>query len=66
MVQWLCERLGLPFPASAPLDQVHETLRRNRRVDASRALQRLNVTLEYPTYRSAFAQSSILIPDPSP
>jgi nucleoside-diphosphate-sugar epimerase len=51
MVAWLCERLGLPFPESAPLEQVHETLRRNRRVNPTRALQRLGVTLKYPTYR---------------
>lgn len=54
MVEWLCQRLTIPFPASAPLDEVHETLRRNRRIDSSRALQRLDVTLMYPTYRTAF------------
>jgi nucleoside-diphosphate-sugar epimerase len=58
MVQWLCDRLGLPFPASAPLDQVHETLRRNRRVDSSRALGLLGITLKYPTYRHAFGSLS--------
>lgn len=51
LVQWLCGQLDLPLPASAPLEQVHETLRRNRRIDATRALQRLGVTLEYPSYR---------------
>jgi nucleoside-diphosphate-sugar epimerase len=51
MVRWLCERLELPFPGSAPLESVHETLRRNRRVDASRALSRLGVDLKYPSYR---------------
>jgi nucleoside-diphosphate-sugar epimerase len=51
MVSWLCERLGLPLPASAPLESVPETLRRNRRVDPSRALARLGITLKYPTYR---------------
>lgn len=55
MVGWLCARMGLPFPASAPLSEVHETLRRNRRVDASRALRRLGVHLKYPSYREAFA-----------
>lgn len=54
MVSWLCERLNLPFPESAPLESVPETLRRNRRVDASHALARLGVTLQYPTYRSLF------------
>jgi nucleoside-diphosphate-sugar epimerase len=53
MVEWLCQRLAVPFPASAPLDQVHETLRRNRQVDSSRALGRLGVTLKYPSYREA-------------
>lgn len=65
MVQWLCERLGLPLPPSAPLDQVHETLRRNRRVDSSRALELLGVTLKYPTYRAALADLSILTPQSS-
>jgi nucleoside-diphosphate-sugar epimerase len=54
MVRWLCEQLGLPLPASAPLEQVHETLRRNRRIDASRALQRLGVSLKYPSFREGF------------
>jgi nucleoside-diphosphate-sugar epimerase len=52
MVRWLCERLRLPLPPSAPLEQVHETLRRNRRVDAGYALSRLGVTLKYPSFRS--------------
>jgi nucleoside-diphosphate-sugar epimerase len=55
LVAWLCERLTVPFPDSAPLEQVHETLRRNRRVDPSRALSRLGVTLKYPTYREGLA-----------
>lgn len=55
MVTWLCKELDLPFPDSAPLDEVHETLRRNRRVDAGRALRRLGVTLRYPSYRAMFA-----------
>jgi len=57
MVTWLCERLGLPLPASAPLDQVHETLRHSRRVDASRALRLLGVNLRYPTYRDAIPRT---------
>jgi nucleoside-diphosphate-sugar epimerase len=57
LVSWLCGRLGLPFPASAPLEQVHETLRRNRRVDSARALGRLGVTLRYPSYREGLADA---------
>lgn len=66
MVTWLCSQLNLPFPASAPLAEVHETLRRNRRIDSSRALSRLGVTLQYPSYRAAFTQSSILTPHNAP
>lgn len=55
LVAWLCERLSVPMPDSAPLEQVHETLRRNRRVDPSRALAQLGVTLKYPTYREGLA-----------
>lgn len=57
MVRWLCEQLGLALPGSAPLEQVHETLRRNRRVDGSRALARLGVELKYPSYREGFAEA---------
>ena len=58
MVAWICQRLDLPFPASAPLSEVHETLRRNRRVDSSRALRMLGVSLRYPTYREGLASSA--------
>lgn len=54
MVAWLCAELGLPLPPSAPLAEVHETLRRNRRIDGSRALARLGVRLKYPSYREGF------------
>jgi nucleoside-diphosphate-sugar epimerase len=57
MVSWLCRRLDVPFPASAPLSEVHETLRRNRRIDASRALSHLGVTLQFPSYREGFADA---------
>jgi nucleoside-diphosphate-sugar epimerase len=62
MVTWLCQQLALPFPASAPLSEVHETLRRNRRIDSSRALERLGVTLRYPSYREGLASLATAIP----
>lgn len=65
MVTWLCSQLNLPFPASAPLAEVHETLRRNRRINSTRALSLLGVTLKYPNYREGFRQSSALNPHPS-
>jgi len=57
LVAWLCQELCLPFPASAPLDEVHETRCRNRRIDPSRALARLGISLRYPTYREGLKPS---------
>ena len=59
MVRWLCEAMNLPLPESAPLSEVHETLRRNRRVDPSRALARLGVVVRYPTFRDGLAHLMI-------
>jgi nucleoside-diphosphate-sugar epimerase len=54
VVRFLCDRLGLPMPPSAPLDEVSPTLRRGRRVDPSPALAALGVTLRHPTYRDGY------------
>jgi nucleoside-diphosphate-sugar epimerase len=51
VVRWICNEYGCPFPPSVPPEEVHETLRRNRRVDPSRALRVFNVTLRYPSFR---------------
>jgi hypothetical protein len=57
MIRFLCERLGIPVPPSLPLAEVSPTLRGDRRVDPSRALRDLGVTLRYPTYREGFVAS---------
>lgn len=54
VVAFLCEHLVLPFPASAPLDQVSPTLQGDRAVDALAARERLGVTLRFPTYREGY------------
>lgn len=59
MVRFLCERYGVPFPPSAPLESVPETLRSDRSVDSSRALAVLGVTLRYPTFREGMADARI-------
>ncbi|MBL9023119.1 MAG: NAD(P)-binding domain-containing protein [Myxococcales bacterium] len=51
VVRWICHEYGVPEPPSVPIESVHETLRGNRRVDASRAARALGVTLRYPSYR---------------
>ncbi|MBS2017397.1 MAG: hypothetical protein JST00_31230 [Deltaproteobacteria bacterium] len=51
LVAWICMEYGCPFPPSVPEEEVHETLRRDRRVDARRARQVLGVTLRFPSFR---------------
>lgn len=46
----ICAAYGLPLPPSVPLEEVHETLRGDRRVDASRARALLGVSLRHPDY----------------
>lgn len=55
VVQWICQAWDVPLPPYAPLEEVHETLRADRRVDARRALHLLGVTLRYPTFRKGMA-----------
>jgi hypothetical protein len=54
VIRFLCGRMRLPIPPSAPLDEVSPTLRGSREVDAGRALAALGVGLRYPTYREGF------------
>ncbi|MDB4936383.1 MAG: Nucleoside-diphosphate-sugar epimerase [Labilithrix sp.] len=51
VVRFVSEAYGVPMPPFVPLESVHESLRADRRVDASRVLSELGVTLRYPTYR---------------
>lgn len=51
VVRFIAEEYGVPMPPYVPLDEVHETLRADRRVDPSRALRELGVSLAFPSYR---------------
>jgi len=51
VVRWVCEEYGVPLPGSVPWEEVHETLRADRCVDASFAIEKLGVELLFPTYR---------------
>lgn len=55
VVRWLSDVLGVPMPASAPLDAVSETLRHDRAVINARVKAATGVTLAYPSYREGFA-----------
>ena len=58
VVRFIAEAYGVAVPPCVPLDSVHESLRADRRVDASRALSELGVTLRYPTFREGMAPSA--------
>lgn len=54
VVAWLASAMGLPMPGSADPETVHHTLRGGRAIDPTRAIERLGVTLRYPTYKEGF------------
>lgn len=56
IVEWLVDRLKLPFPESMPLERCHYTQRGNRKVDSSRSLDSLKTVLKYPTYREGYGR----------
>ena len=58
VVRYVCEAYGVPLPPFVPLESVHESLRADRRVDASRALARAGITLRYPGYREGMAPAA--------
>jgi nucleoside-diphosphate-sugar epimerase len=55
VVRFIADAYRVPMPAFVPLESVHESLRADRRVDASRALTTARITLRYPTYREGMA-----------
>ncbi|AKV02470.1 Nucleoside-diphosphate-sugar epimerase [Labilithrix luteola] len=50
IADWVAKEYGVPRPPHVPVETVHETLRADRRIDGSRALAILGVTLIYPSY----------------
>jgi len=58
VVRFVCETYGVPLPPFVPLESVHESLRADRRVDASRALDRAGITLRYPGFREGMAPAA--------
>lgn len=53
-ITWLCKRMGIEVPGFVDLSEVSPTLRGNRRIDSSRLLKKLDITLQYPTYREGY------------
>lgn len=56
IADWVCEEYGVPRPPYVPIESVHETLRADRRIDGSRALATLGITLAYPSYVDGMAK----------
>jgi nucleoside-diphosphate-sugar epimerase len=55
VVRFLAQILGVPVPPSVPLESVSETLRHDRRLDASRFKQHTGIEWQHPNYRVGFA-----------
>ncbi len=62
VVRFIAETYGAPLPPFVPLESVHESLRADRRIDASRALTTFGITLIHPSYREGMAPSATGIP----
>lgn len=54
--EWIAREYGVAVPPHVPFDQVHESLRADRRVDGSRALHELGVTLAFPSWREGMGK----------
>lgn len=57
IAEWVAQEYGFPRPPYVPIESVHETLRADRRIDGSRALAMLDVTLAYPSYVDGMAKN---------
>lgn len=55
VVQWICDAYGVAFPPSVPEQDVHPSLRVSRRIDPTRALRDLEITLRWPSFREGMA-----------
>lgn len=58
VVRFICDAYGVPMPPFVPLESVHESLRADRRVDASRALAASGITLRYPSYEDGMSPAA--------
>jgi nucleoside-diphosphate-sugar epimerase len=58
VVEYVCAAYGVPLPEHVPLESVHESLRADRRIDPSRALQMLGVAPRFPSYRDGMSPSA--------
>lgn len=55
-ISWLCEQMELPLPAQSSDKEAPAMLRGSRRVDASKILADLQMTLLYPSFKDGYAE----------
>ncbi len=53
LAAFLSERLGVPFPSTVPLEEVHPSLRGDRQIDNA-CLRALGWQPKYPTFREGY------------
>lgn len=54
VIRYLAELMGVPTPASVPLSEAPETLRHDRKVDATGIKRATGLAWQYPSYRVGF------------
>jgi hypothetical protein len=55
VVQWLCKKMKLPLPKEAELNNTPVSLTANRRVNAKKILDELDIKLQFPTYKEGYS-----------
>ncbi len=56
VAEWLCQQMNIPLPPIAAPDTVSRFLTSNRRIDATKILNQLNIELQFPTYKEGYTE----------
>ncbi len=54
VVEWLCQKMNISLPPQAAPDTVHSSLTSNRRIQANKILNELNIELRFPSYKEGY------------
>jgi hypothetical protein len=57
IASYVCKEIGIDLPDFAPLDEVHYTMRSDRRVDGRALLDKLGYRLIYPDFRAGLKEA---------
>ncbi|HEY9679854.1 MAG TPA: hypothetical protein V6C76_17760 [Drouetiella sp.] len=53
-ISYVCEKMNVPLPPVASLDEVSPTLRGNRMINPHKLYEEINFTLDYPHYKAGY------------